>query len=366
MKTGVAAIATGGTVDVNTDYVIAVSHNRSANVSKIFVNGVLVATGTGIAAAIQESNPGFGSRGNSSEYFSGIIYAVGSVDRTISDEELRVLSENPWRLFYKPNRAVYYSDAGSQGIAPSLLTNSNSFYTPSIAVGAVTVAPSLLTNSQSFPTHDISLAGASQGVTPGLLANANSFYAPDIGRGAVTVSPSLFSNANTFPTHIVSLSGGPQAITPDLYSNVNSFYTANIERGAVSISPSLLTNTSSFPLASVGIIGDQTISPPLIASMASIPAPTIGQPVYPEISVSYTPSLFPARGESLEGYLTEEFYQLAEVLEIIAKGHVEKVYAAPSNPYEGMMRLADGTYWNPDGSGGGVFCFYGSSWKRLG
>lgn len=39
--------------------------------------------------------------------------------------------------------------------------------------------------------------------------------------------------------------------------------------------------------------------------------------------------------------------------------------AAPLNPYEGQIVIADGTSWNP-GSGGGFYGYHGGSWNFLG
>ena len=40
-------------------------------------------------------------------------------------------------------------------------------------------------------------------------------------------------------------------------------------------------------------------------------------------------------------------------------------YKAPSKLREGMIVLADGSSWNP-GSGAGVYCYRGGSWRFLG
>lgn len=42
-----------------------------------------------------------------------------------------------------------------------------------------------------------------------------------------------------------------------------------------------------------------------------------------------------------------------------------KSNVAPAKPREGMVVLADGTDWNP-GGGQGVYCFYNSTWNKLG
>jgi hypothetical protein len=45
--------------------------------------------------------------------------------------------------------------APSQALAPSLLSNPQTFYTPAISPGTVTLLPTLFTNDNSFPSADL-------------------------------------------------------------------------------------------------------------------------------------------------------------------------------------------------------------------
>ena len=49
----------------------------------------------------------------------------------------------------------------------------------------------------------------------------------------------------------------------------------------------------------------------------------------------------------------------------LAEGHLDQVHAEPDKPRDGDIRLADGSDWNP-GGGQGVYCYYNSTWNRLG
>lgn len=45
--------------------------------------------------------------------------------------------------------------------------------------------------------------------------------------------------------------------------------------------------------------------------------------------------------------------------------YLEKTFAAPLTPPDGMILYADGTVWNP-GAGEGVYVYYGAAWNLLG
>lgn len=64
-------------------------------------------------------------------------------------------------------------------------------------------------------------------------------------------------------------------------------------------------------------------------------------------------------------YLTQEFQQIAQAMGQIEGILLEEMHAAPSKPRTGLIVLADGTDWNP-GAGQGVYCYYNSTWNRLG
>jgi len=65
-------------------------------------------------------------------------------------------------------------------------------------------------------------------------------------------------------------------------------------------------------------------------------------------------------------YLFNEYRRLASFVQIIASGQLEVSHVAPAKPRLGMVRIADGTNWNP-GGGRGVY-WYDSGvpgWQKL-
>ena len=209
-----------------------------------------------------------GSRGRGAQY--GIKSGTGSqtVSWTFGTSE-------DWII-----QAISFKESPlAQALTPTLATNSNSFFAPTVSTGAVALTPGLYTNTQSFysPVVDQPIAGqdltpslytntntlyepsvsvGSVGLTPSLFSNSQTIYTPVVSVGGVTLTPSLYSNTQDFYTHSLSQSSGGQEITPPLYTNSQTFYNASVLVGAVSLAPSLYTNEQTFytPVTTVGAV----------------------------------------------------------------------------------------------------------------
>ena len=81
------------------------------------------------------------------------------------------------------------------------------------------------------------------------------------------------------------------------------------------------------------------------------------------ISYMYVPGIVPADINALPGFIGEELNKIRNALDILAAGHIDKTYVAPSKPRDGDFRLADGTSWNP-GSGAGFYGYNGGTWSK--
>ena len=82
-------------------------------------------------------------------------------------------------------------------------------------------------------------------------------------------------------------------------------------------------------------------------------------------AIAYVPGPVPPDPRGLQRYLREEFEKIAAAVKALAAGHLETSYAAPSKPREGDIRLADGTRWNPTGSGPRFVGYRGGAWRDL-
>lgn len=65
-------------------------------------------------------------------------------------------------------------------------------------------------------------------------------------------------------------------------------------------------------------------------------------------------------------YLFTEYSRLASFVQIVASGQLEITNVMPPKPRGGMIRIADGTNWNP-GGGRGVYWYddTGPGWTKL-
>lgn len=79
----------------------------------------------------------------------------------------------------------------------------------------------------------------------------------------------------------------------------------------------------------------------------------------------YEPRPVPDDVKELPGYLFKELLRLSELVRTLASGQLDATYVAPNPARDGMIRLADGTQWNP-GSGQGFYGYYNGAWHLLG
>lgn len=82
-------------------------------------------------------------------------------------------------------------------------------------------------------------------------------------------------------------------------------------------------------------------------------------------AIFYTPEPIPAETSQLSNYLERELDKLKIAIDLLALGHLDETFVAPTKPRNGDLRYADGTSWNP-GAGRGVYVYKGSSWVLLG
>ena len=82
-------------------------------------------------------------------------------------------------------------------------------------------------------------------------------------------------------------------------------------------------------------------------------------------TVYYNPEPAPENYADYRAWIERELQKIRMCIELLAAGHLDKSYVAPTKPREGDIRLADGTSWNP-GSGAGFYGYYGSAWVKLG
>jgi hypothetical protein len=80
----------------------------------------------------------------------------------------------------------------------------------------------------------------------------------------------------------------------------------------------------------------------------------------------FNPSTSPITVEELPKFIDNSLLEIKTSLDIARDGHLEVVYAEPDKPYQGDIRYADGTTWNPESGGEGIY-FYNAAgtWTKL-
>lgn len=81
-------------------------------------------------------------------------------------------------------------------------------------------------------------------------------------------------------------------------------------------------------------------------------------------SAFYAPTEPPSDPQQFRYWIKDELLKVGGVLQLLAAGHIDMTYTAPSKPREGDMRLADGSSWNP-GAGRGVYVYFNNTWNKL-
>lgn len=80
----------------------------------------------------------------------------------------------------------------------------------------------------------------------------------------------------------------------------------------------------------------------------------------------YAPTIPPDDPKLLPQWLREEFAAVLYAMQGPQDyAQLRTLYAAPAKPREGMVVKADGTTWNPGGTGAGIYAYVGGAWVKL-
>lgn len=140
----------------------------------------------------------------------------------------------------------------AQTLTPTLYSNGQTFYAPTITVGAVGLTPNLYENSNTFYAHTLTQPIPSQTLTASLYENTNSFYAATLTT-SITLTAALYENSSTF--YAPTITTGAVTLTAGLFTNSNTFYSATVNRGVVALTASLYSNTNAFYAPTISTVG---------------------------------------------------------------------------------------------------------------
>ena len=74
----------------------------------------------------------------------------------------------------------------------------------------------------------------------------------------------------------------------------------------------------------------------------------------------------PSKAEDIPAYLQTELDRISAIISNLADGHFDVSNVAPDKPRTGDIRYADGSNWNPGGTGEGVYIYLSTgAWSKL-
>lgn len=301
-NTAVSNFSTSIAAGVRKGVAIAVSNGNSF---KIRFAGKWSSSGTitGTPKTVTRVSPN-GTLGFDAQPVTGdVFYYGGIIPRALTDAEIIGLENNPGLLFEEDDDFAFFPDAvgGSQSLTPSLYTNGQSFYAPTVSLsgGTQTLTPALFTNSASFYAATLTASNilapslysnaqsfygptlqASYVVTPSLYANASSFFAATLATSNALL-PSLYVNGQSFYSPTVSIAGGPQQLTANRIDNTSVFYAPTLAPGAVSVAPSLYNNSQAF--YALTVTTSKTLAPALFTNINTLYDPVVSLGSSPQV-----------------------------------------------------------------------------------
>lgn len=107
--------------------------------------------------------------------------------------------------------SIYELAGSGQNLTPSLFTDGDTFYAPTVTPGAVSLAPSLVTDGDTFHAATVS---ATYSLTAPLFSDGDTFYDPTVTPGAVTLAPDLFADDDTFFGPTIEVAAVDQGFNP--------------------------------------------------------------------------------------------------------------------------------------------------------
>lgn len=133
-------------------YFVAAVYNSTTS-RKFFLNGELQATGSTSCtpASINRFALGGLRRSSPDNYFTGEVRDARVYNRALTDAEVAAMypPSRRWQLYYRPE-PTFQDLPGPQTLAPPLLNNGVTFFTPTVSQGPITLMPPLLASTVTF------------------------------------------------------------------------------------------------------------------------------------------------------------------------------------------------------------------------
>jgi len=79
----------------------------------------------------------------------------------------------------------------------------------------------------------------------------------------------------------------------------------------------------------------------------------------------WSPNPAPVTPDQLPDYLFSELNKLGDVVFNLDTFRLEPTFVEPPKKRDGDIRYADGTKWNPGGTGEGIYAYFNNTWNKL-
>lgn len=265
------------------NYVVAITTDTSGNFD-IYLDGVLQSgsyTNGGTIPSVSMTKLEIGASTGTGDFLSGSVFSVLAFKGRLNQQEIKVLSANPWQIFKSQSRRIWVAAAGGTntavnpgtgsiaitGYAPSIAQTANQAvapdvgnivitgYAPTISqpqavnpgVGSLVItgyAPTV-TQNVDVPVNPGVGTIAITGYAPTVSQTANQLITPDVGNIAITgYSPAVSQTANQAVTPdvgtititgyapIVQQAPASQNITPDVGTITITGYAPTVEQSS--------------------------------------------------------------------------------------------------------------------------------------
>ena len=182
----------------NTTYRVVLTVSGNGGTAKLYLDGVK--TGSDVTVGTMATPAGtstlLGCAWNGSAYTGGLASGsqIGDVllyDRALSAEEAAADYAEPYAILAEPLPIAW--DAGE--------------------VGAASIQPTLLTNEQTFYAPTVTASGTTQTLSPSLLTNSQTFYAPTVAVETIKISDDYERSSVNASLSSVTGSGDAAVIT---------------------------------------------------------------------------------------------------------------------------------------------------------
>ena len=193
--------------------VIVIAGGASAATGAVFTASYLTAFRSATSADTQDAMVGIGYLTWTSGAYDGAQWTGGTTNAADS-----------WAAVTFALRPA----PAAQTLTSSLYINSNTFYTPTLALSPApqTLTPSLYTNTNVFYSTAVT---SSITLDASLYTNNNEFYTPIVTPGTATLTPNIYTNTNVFYSPIASQTSADQSVNVNLFENTNVFYTHQLD-----------------------------------------------------------------------------------------------------------------------------------------